>query len=453
MKFKVILITIILIIFSTFSIYAETLTLTLDEAIVLGLKNSTDIQSKLLAVYAARASLQFSRSAYYPSVSGSASWTHLFDQPKTSDIDIPNIGTIEGSYVASKDPIALSVNVNQSIYAFGKIKKGVEMAEENLKLAQLELEEAKRKLIIEIKRAFYGYILAKEVLRIQKETLQYKKEALEVAKKRFQAGLIPDFEVLQAESDLESFYPQIISSENQVKFALLAVMNLLGIQAEGGKFDVELKGALEPIYYDLKRENLLKMAVEQKTEIKQYRTNLRLAELNQDLTKAAKKPVIAGFVNYTLQSGYDSQTGENRYWGENSWEGDLTCGASIQMPLSALFPWSGENMNIKKGELELQQMKLGLSSLESGIRLSIENALLKLEEEKAKINSGRKGVELALKLYQSARKRYETGLSSSIELKDAQVTLNNAQMGYITSIYNYNLTLFNLMDAVGVEKF
>jgi len=452
MKLKVILIIIFLIISSSIVLYPETLSLTLEEAIALGLKNSTDIQSKLLAVYAARAAKQSAKSAYYPTVSTSASWTHLFDQPKISDNTKPGIGTIEGYYAAAKDPLTLSLGVNQSIYTFGKIKKGVEMAEENLKLAQFELEEAKRKLIVEIKRAFYGYILAKEVLRIQKETLEYKKQALDVATKRYQAGLIPDFEVLQAESDLESFYSQVISSENQVKFALLAVMDLLGIHADG-EFDVELKGTLEPLYYNLEREELLEMAMKQRSEIKQYQTNIRLAELSQDLTEAARKPVIAGFINYSLQSGYDSQTGENKYWGENSWDGNLTCGASINMPLSSLFPWSKETADIKKGELNLEQLKLGLSSLESGIRLSIENTLLKLEEEEAKIRSGSKAVELALRLYQSARKRYESGLSSSMELRDAQVTLNNAQMGHITSIYNYNLALFDLMDAVGVESF
>jgi len=96
---------------------------------------------------------------------------------------------------------------------------------------------------------------------------------------------------------------------------------------------------------------------------------------------------------------------------------------------------------------------LGLSSIESGIRLNIENILLQLEEEKAKISSGEKGVELALKLYASASERYINGLISSMELKDTQITLNTAQLGSLTSIYNYKSALFDLMDAVGVDHF
>jgi outer membrane protein TolC len=123
------------------------------------------------------------------------------------------------------------------------------------------------------------------------------------------------------------------------------------------------------------------------------------------------------------------------------------------MPLSALFPWSRENVDSKKGELDIEQLKAGLNAVESGIRLNIENILLRLEEEKAKIVSGSKGVELAQRLYKSSKDRYANGLISSMEFKDSQIALNNAQLGYLTSIYNYQMALFDLMDAAGVDHF
>jgi outer membrane protein TolC len=96
---------------------------------------------------------------------------------------------------------------------------------------------------------------------------------------------------------------------------------------------------------------------------------------------------------------------------------------------------------------------MGLSSLENGIRLNIKNILLKLDEERSKIASGGKAVELAQRLYTSSKDRYSNGLISSMEFKDSQIMLNNAQLGYLTSIYNYKIALFDLMDAVGVDNF
>ena len=431
-------------------IVAEVLQVNLDEAVVLGIQNSKTLKQKLIAVNAARAALQAAKSSYYPTVSVSANYTHLFEEQKTSEITL-NGFTIPEMYTGSTDPISLSADLKQTIYTFGKLKNSVEIAEETLKLAELELEEEKRSLIVEIKRAFYWYILAGEVLKVQEQTLEYKKETLRVARKRFDAGLSPDYEVLSAESDVENFRPTVISSDNQVRYALLAVKDLLGV-AEGEEFDVELIGELVAEYFAFKREELIEKAMEYKYEIGQAENTIAIAELNSRITKSEKKPVIAGFMNYRAQSGFDS-SGKPRYWGEDSWDGDLSVGVSVSMPLSAIFPWSRERAEIVQSTLELEQLKLGLESLESGIRLSIENLLLRLEEERAKILSGEKGVELASRLFSSAKERYEKGMASSMELQDSQVSLNAAQLGYLRSVYNYKVAVLDLMDAVGVYQF
>jgi len=430
---------------------AETMQLNLEEAIGLGLKNSTTLKQKLLAVNAARAAVQAAKASYYPSVDLSATYLHLFKNEKTQDITFKGY-TFPGSYSTSSDPVSISADLSQTIYTFGTLKSSVKIAEENLTLVEMELEEEKRDLIVKIKRAFYWYTLAGEVLRVQEETLNYKEEALNVARKRYDAGLIPDYEVLSAESDVENFKPSVISAANQLKYALLAVKDLLGVEDEGD-FDVELIGELGVEYYEFDREELFALARRVKYEIGQYERNINLAALGAEITKNGKKPVVDGFVGYEVQSGFDPQTGKPRYWGEDSWEGNLSAGVRIQMPLSALFPWSKENADIVQSKLDLEQLRMGLDSLESGVRMNVDNVLLRLEEEKSKILSGEKGVELALRLYDSTKKRYENGMASNMELRDSQVSLNSAQLGYLKAMYDYNLALFDLMDAVGVEHF
>lgn len=435
--------------------HAETITLTLEEAIGLGLKNSSTIRAKALSIASAQAGVHSAKSAMYPGVSVSASWTHLFNQPKTPDMTVDiGMGPIEipGSYAGPSDPVSLSANLIQSIYTFGRISDGVRMAEESLKMARLDLEEEKRSLIVKIQRAFYGYILAREVVTVQNETLAQKRDALDIAKKRFAAGLSPDYEVLSAESDLESFKPEVISAENEVKFALLAVKDLLGITDEG-EYDIELIGELKPEYLEFHENRLIEEAVGKNYDIQQMAAQINLADYSQSLKKHEKRPTIGGFANYTVNSSYDSTTGENKYWGKDSWDGDLSVGILVQMQLTSLFPWSGENASEKKASFDLEALRTTKGSVESGIRLNIKNILLKLEKEKAKIASTVKGVELAKKLYGSAQKRYENGLISNTELKDAQIRLNNAKLGYLQSVFNYKSAVFDLEDVVGIDHF
>ena len=443
------------LILSASIIYGKTLKLTLEQAIALGLKNSSSIQAKTYALQSAIAELKAAQAGYYPKVSATTSWTHLFDQPKSPDmtIDMGPMGsfTIPGGYMSAKDPITISLNVDQSIYSGGRIKNSIEISRKKVELAKLDLQEEKRKLIVQIKKAFYGYILAKEVENVVKETLNNKLESLDTAKKRFKAGLVPDYEVLSAETDVESFMPQVISAENQVKYALLSVKELLGIEEEGN-FEIELIGKLKVDNKNFNEEDLLRKALENKYEILQFKSNIEILNVSKKLNRASKLPTVSAFVNYSLKSGYDSTTGKNKYWGKNSWNDNLTCGVSVMVSLSSLFPWSSENAKLKQSEFNISKAETEFDSLKSSIKLQIKNLLLKLEEEKAKIKSGKKSIELATKLYNSSKERYLKGLISRLDLSNSEIKLNNAKIGYLTAIYNYKLAVFDLMDAVGVDN-
>ncbi len=445
----------VLIRLSPVPLRAETIRLTLEEAVGLGLKNSKTLRAKILAAGSARTDVASARASLYPGVSTSATWTHFFEQKKTPDTEI-DMGfgtpiTIPGSYVMAKDPISISAGVSQSIATFGRVKSGIKLAETGVTAAELAVEEEKRSLSVRIQRAFYGYLLAREVLSVQEETLVQKEEALAVARQRFDAGLVPDFEVLSVESDLESFKPQLISARNQVNLALLAVLDLLGIE-DDGTYEVDLVGSLEPQYVELDRNEVITAAMERNYDLNAYKTTIGLAERTEDLNRSQKRPVIAGFANYTLASGYDSVTGDNKYWGDDAWDGDLTVGLSFTMQLSSLFPWSSENAGVKKAQLDLEGLSVGLGSIESGIRLNIQRILLQLDEERSKIGSGEKNVELASKLYHSAREQYENGLITNLALDDAQIRLNGARLAYLTAVYGYKNALFDLYDAVGVDR-
>ncbi len=442
---------------------AETYRFTLEEAIAYALINSTAIQSKQLAIAAAQADLAAAKAGYYPSVSAGANWTHLFEQPETSEMILPagslggGIPTFDfplspGGYTASKDPIGVSVDVSQSVYTFGKLKNGIRLAEEAVAQAGLDLAEENRKTVILIKNAFYGYLLALEVQAINRETLDSKEEALEVARQRYEAGLVADFEVLQAESDLESFKATVISSDNGVAVALLNVRNVLGIDIEAEDFEFELIGELEQIPIQIDREVLVRKALSAKYDLQSFRKLLDITEAQEQLDRSLRLPTLAGWANYSLESGYNSSSGKNEYFDLDAWDGNLTVGLNLSVPISGFFPWSQESIGIKKAQIQAEDRRLQYGALEASIRIAVESSILKIAEERAKIASGKKSVELAQRLYEAAVDQYEGGYISSVDLKDAQLALNAARLAHAQAVYNYNINVLELMNAVGVYE-
>ncbi len=123
-----------------FGLQGETLELTVDEAVALGLKNSTTLKTKLIAVNAASAAVQSSRAGYYPNVTLGSVYTHYFEEQKTDAISV-NGFDIPGQYIGSTDPLLFTLDLNQTLYTFGQLRDSVRISEQNLDRAQIDLEE------------------------------------------------------------------------------------------------------------------------------------------------------------------------------------------------------------------------------------------------------------------------------------------------------------------------
>ncbi len=440
---------------------AETLRLTIEEAVQVGLANSPAVKASQTALASAREDLKGTRAARYPTLSAGASWTHLFEQPEIPATVIPantfgpgfpssDVELSPGGYAAASDPVTFSADLRQTLFTFGRINNAVRLAREGLAQAALDVAEQKRKAVYQIRTAFYGYLLAREVAAINRDALQAKEEAYRVAQARYEAGQISSFEVLSAQSDLESFRSTVISSDNGVRTALLGVRNAIGLEED--ERDLELAGELEPLEVSIDREELLRRAVEEKYDLAAMRKTMEILKIQADLARSQNRPTLGAWLNYQLKSGFDEETGKNEYFVADSWTGTWTAGVNLNVPISALAPWSKESADIRKAALAVEKLAHQYAGALSGVRLGVETAILKIAEQKAKIASGRTSVRLAQELYQSAVEQYDQGFISSMDLEDSQLRLNQARLGLAQAVHGYNTSILDLADRVGVSS-
>ena len=420
-------------------ISAEKLKLTLEDAIALGIKNSLEIKAKELALSASLKDVKAARAGYYPEVSLSSSYSHRF---KTSSTDV----TYDGA-LSNPDQIGLSIDLSQPLYTFGRLKTAVSEAEKNSEISKHELNEKKRSLAVEIQRAFYGFLLASEALSVKKQTLSYREEAVEIARTRYEAGLAPKYEVLKAESELKSFIPELLEAQNEVEYALLNLKEIVGIQKE---VEVEIDGKLDIPAVQLERDVLLKKALSENPDIKKNEMNLELLYLRKKLYSSERLPVLSGNAGFGLQNDFDIMAGDFGL-APGEWSSSLSAGVGIKMGLSSIFPWSKQKAEVEKSIIEIDRMKTELQALRNNVSLKVEKLFLDLSREISKVDAGIKSVELAEELFKSSKEMYENGLISSMEYADAQIGLDESRIGYLTSIYDYRMSLCNLMDAIGAD--
>jgi outer membrane protein TolC len=61
-------------------------------------------------------------------------------------------------------------------------------------------------------------------------------------------------------------------------------------------------------------------------------------------------------------------------------------------------------------------------------------------------------LQLAQQELEQARRRYQAGITSSIEVTDAQTRLERARENQITALFDYNLERINLGEAMGTIR-
>lgn len=196
------------------------------------------------------------------------------------------------------------------------------------------------------------------------------------------------------------------------------------------------------------RETAILEALAKNSEIRRQELSIEAEKIRERLARSEKLPSVSGFANAGLQNGFD--LGAAGYSG-TEWESSVSAGVSAQFDLGSLFPWSAKTARVEKSAIEVRKMNEELSSKRDTVSLGVERVLLDLSKARAQIDAGEKALELAEELYLASKEMYENGLLSIMEYDDAQVSLSDSRVGYLTYIYDYRKALYDLMDAIGTD--
>jgi len=89
------------------------------------------------------------------------------------------------------------------------------------------------------------------------------------------------------------------------------------------------------------------------------------------------------------------------------------------------------------------------SQIEQRIKLEVRKAIFDMEEARERIEAQEENVELARENLRIAEERYRLGLMSEIELRDAQLSLTQAETDYFQALYDHNVAGAFLDRAIG----
>ena len=204
---------------------------TLDEAVALALENRGDVQSALMSYESA---VWESRNAdlwFLPQVNGQLAFSRNYD---VQEMTIPGMGSIPmGTEYSSIAGISLTVPL-----FVPQGPAGSRMASRAEELSFQQSRAAEMDAVVQVVQAFYGVLLAQEMMNVSAEALKIAESGYELAVLKYDSGTISRFELLQSRVAWENRKPDLIAAENALENASAGFAVALGQDNDAG-FQVE----------------------------------------------------------------------------------------------------------------------------------------------------------------------------------------------------------------------
>lgn len=403
----------------------EKIELTLDQVVEIALKRNPGIMSSEQQVEAAKARVTQSSSAYWPQVTGSASYQRQRAALITGT-------SSEVSTTKEFDLYNANLSATQYIYDFGQTSGLVEETRQNLGASRYGWTTTLADVVQQTKRAYYEILKNQRLVQVAEETLDSREKHLHQASAFYQVGLRPKIDVARAEVDVANAKQSLIQTRYNEHVAYVNLNTLLGGPPVGGPYRVQNETSRAARPKEL--EPLVDEALKTRSEILQLETQIRANEAHLHSVRGKFLPRVTGVASYGWENtGFPLDD----YW---------QVGAQMTWSIFSGFQTQGEMAETKakmnQTRAQLEQMRLQVTQQVSQAFLILDAAEQSIETSLVTVRQARENLDLA-------EGRYRTGVGDAIEYTDAQVSLTSAKNTLVQANYIYLQALVDLDRALG----
>jgi outer membrane protein TolC len=332
----------------------------------------------------------------------------------------------------------LGLSLSQNLFSGGRNGAQRDIAIAGRESAGLALTSARAQLLFNTTQAYYDAALSDRLVTIALETVRQAELTLRQVQVRFDAGTVPEFELLRARVARDNLTPRVIRQRANRQIAYLRLKQLIDLPAEADlELAVSLTDAeLPPAAFAprlLVAEAAVKSALEgdvvepqasdpsegTRIAVRDADAVRRLREASFRLTAAQRRPSVSlnsVFGRVAYPSGW--------YPSWNSQRTNWTVGAAMQWPV---LTGGRQRADEAIARAELDQAQTQLRQATELSTLDGRAAWAEMVAARASWNASAGTVEEATRAYQIAEVRYEAGVSTQLELADSRLLLVQAE--------------------------
>jgi outer membrane protein TolC len=335
------------------------------------------------------------------------------------------------------------IKVQQSIYAGGRINSAFRSAKLTREQALLNYQAALADTLLAVRIAYDDVLVAAQQMAVHEASVQLLTHELEDVRKRFDAGTVPQFDVLRAQVELANERPRLIQAKNDHRIGKANLLNLLAVHLPKSLWDfpLELSDTLEARPYEIDLPAALARALEKRPELASMRKAQALRREDLVTAKAGYKPTAQLYGGYQWQSlPY-----------ENNLSSDLSgwiAGAQVTWNI-----FDGQLTRGKVMEARARYERAQLDVDESGrqIELEVRTDYSNFIEAREVLESQKTVQEEALEALRLAEARHKAGTGTQLDVLGAQTALTQARTTQVQAMHDYSVARSRLQRALGED--
>ena len=316
----------------------------------------------------------------------------------------------------------------------------IDLAHRQYEAGLITYEEQKQQTILNVRKMFYGLLLQQESLAMQRESLKNTEARVTQAEENFKAGYVPELTVLQAQTSYDNAVSGFQKQEQSFVQQKRTFAMLLGVPVDE---ELTLEGEIGMDFYDIDTATSLN-SLDSRFDIAKLG---KQAEVLKTQEKALKMQINVPTIS--LSASYQPVISDiTKDWTGNNYMDNGSMSVTVAMNLTNLLPWSSARQGLKDLQDNISKLATSELVLRESATVEILNLLTTLEQSRLAIENSERSITLAQKAYDLTEESYRYGSTELLDVRDAQLQLDQAKLGRLSDQYTYLSALLDLEYAI-----
>lgn len=433
----------------------DTLRLGIEDAVTRVLRESDEVRIAGAQIELTDAQITQARASGLPQARLSSSYTQVLRNARAQIVGQTIFGQ-NYNYTGN-------INISQVLFQGGRVFAGMRGAGDARNAARFNRAETEAQLSVDVQRAYFTAQLARELLQIQERNMDLAADRLVLVQQLESGGRASRYDVLRARVERSNMEPALLQARSAVELADIEIRRVLNIPADQ---PFTLTSALDSAALREVTARVTADSANDPTRASE-RAAVAVVDGRREAIRVARADLMPTITTF-FQTGYTALPSNNGFptlWGRtssdlcppgspdtrvcqnNGWFADRSFGLQVAWPL-----FDGLR---SKGAIDLAQAQAKLAQ----VQLEQERELVAVERARAwaefnraraAFSVQRQNVAEAEEAYRIAALRFERGLSTQLEVSDAQLLLFTARTNGARATTDLYLAAADLARARGL---